>query len=255
LSNYLEREPVEPAYGRFSRRIRAVVIDWIIIMLLLVTALFVAVSTNSDRIGRILGFTFVGIWLLYEPLLVSLAGSTIGHYRTNLRVVDNRNHGNISFAKAVVRVIIKGVLGIYSFITMATTSRHQAVHDVLTQSTVQIRDLSKATSHHYVHARTELLNPAMPSAWRRVFVIIAYLAAVLIVALLVVYGITRAGLLSNACLTHDRCSLSENLVQWGFGLCWVGVSVLCIIQGWRGRLFGCRIQVEHRQAVGFNDER
>jgi hypothetical protein len=38
------------------------------------------------------------------------------------------------------------VLGVYSFVTMATTSRRQAVHDLLTQSTVQIRDRSKATS-------------------------------------------------------------------------------------------------------------
>jgi uncharacterized RDD family membrane protein YckC len=216
--------------------------------------LFVAISTNSDRIGRILGFAFIGVWLLYEPLLVSFAGSTIGHYRTNLRVVDNRSHGNISFMKAVVRVVIKGVLGVYSFITMATTSRHQAVHDLLTQSTVQIRDLSKASSHHYVHARTELSNPAMPPAWRRMLVIIAYLAAVFIVAILAMSGIMRARLISNACLTDVRCSLSDNLVLWGFSLSWVGISVLCIIQGWRGRLFGCRMQVEQMQATGLHDE-
>jgi uncharacterized RDD family membrane protein YckC len=252
LSDYVESAPVEPAYGRFSRRIRAVVIDWIIIMLLLVTALFVAISVNSDRIGRILGFTFVGIWLLYEPLLVSAAGSTIGHFRANLRVVDNKTHGNISFVKAVVRVIIKGVLGIYSFITMATTFRHQALHDLLTQSTVQIRDLSRASPHHYLHARIELSNPAMPSAWRRILVIILYLAAVLVVALLVGYGVTRAGLLSNACFTGRRCSPSENAVQLLRGLCLIVVSILCIIQGWRGRLFGCRIQVErtHGEELG-----
>jgi hypothetical protein len=58
LSNYVESGTVEPAYGRFSRRTRAAVIDWIIIM-------------PTD--------------------------------------------GNISFVKAVARVIIKGVLGIYSF--------------------------------------------------------------------------------------------------------------------------------------------
>jgi uncharacterized RDD family membrane protein YckC len=223
-------------------------------MLLLVTALFLAVSTNSDRIGRILGFAFLGIWLLYEPLLVSLAGSTIGHYRSNLRVIDNRSRGNISFAKAVLRVIIKGVLGIYSFITMATTSRHQAVHDLLTQSTVQIRDISKASPHHYVYIRTELLSPAMPPAWRRMLVIIAYLAVIFLVALLAVHGIERARLLSTACLTRGRCSLGEDLAQMGFGLCWVAISVLCVIQGWRGRLFGCRIQVPRPQEAGFHDD-
>jgi hypothetical protein len=174
---------------------------------------------------------------------MSIAGSTIGHFRANLRVVDNRTDGNISFVKAVVRVIIKGVLGIYSFITMATTSRHQALHDLLTRSTVQIRDLSKARPHHCVQAHMELSNPTMPSAWRRILGIILYLAAVWVVALLVGYGIRRAGLLSNACFTGGRCSPSENLTQLVMGLCLIGISIVCIIQGWRGGLFGCRIQV------------
>ena len=52
-------------------------------MLLLVTVLFVAISTDLDRIGRILRFAFL-VWLLYEPLLVSTTGSTVGHYGTNL---------------------------------------------------------------------------------------------------------------------------------------------------------------------------
>jgi uncharacterized RDD family membrane protein YckC len=247
LSNSVESESVEPAYGRFSRRIRALVIDWIITLLLLVTVLCVAISADSDRIGRILGFTFLGIWLLYEPLLVSVAGSTIGHYRTNLRVVDNRSRGNIGFLKAVVRVIIKSVLGPYSFITMATTSRHQALHDLLTRSTVQIRDLSKASTHHYVHARTELLNPAMPSGWRRMLVIILYLAGVFVVVLLVMSSLVLAHLLSDACIHRKICSASEKLVQHGLVLSWFGISIWCIIQGWRGRLFGCRPQVERTQ--------
>lgn len=173
VSDHIETgTSIEPAYGRFSRRLKAVVIDSIVIMLLLVTTLLVAVSAGSDRIGRILGFTLVAVWLLYEPLLVSFVGSTIGHYRTNLRVVDNRSHGNISFVKAVVRVFIKSMLGLYSFVTMATTSRHQAVHDLLTGATVQIRDRSKARPHDYVALRAT--PTAMPSVGRRVLVIIGY---------------------------------------------------------------------------------
>jgi hypothetical protein len=171
---------------------------------------------------------------------VSVTGSTIGHYRTNLRVVDNRSHGNISFFKAIVRMIIKSVLGPYSFITMATTSRHQALHDILTRSTVQIRDLSKASARHYVHARTELLNPAMPSVWRRMLVIILYLVVVYVVVVLVTAGLMLAHLISDACLRRDQCSPSEHLVRSGLTLSWFGISIWCIVQGWRGRLFGCR---------------
>jgi uncharacterized RDD family membrane protein YckC len=93
LADRVEMTPAEPAYGRFSRRVRAFVVDWIIIMLLLVTALFAAVSANSDRVGRVLGFTFVGVWLLYEPLLVSFTGSTVGHYLST----PIRKYGDVFF--------------------------------------------------------------------------------------------------------------------------------------------------------------
>jgi uncharacterized RDD family membrane protein YckC len=244
LTDHVEATPAAPAYGRFSGRVRAFVIDWIIIVLLLVTALFLAVSANSDRIGRILGFTFVGVWLLYEPVLVSLTGSTVGHYLSNLRVVDDRTHGNVGFLKAVVRLVIKTALGLYSFVTMATTSRHQAVHDLLTRSTVQIRDRSKAVPFQYVAERTELLNPAMPSIGRRILVISAYVVGVAAVIMLVTAGIMRAGLLSDACVAHERCSRGENLVINGIGLLSIGAWLVCVIQGWRGRLFGCRVRVE-----------
>jgi uncharacterized RDD family membrane protein YckC len=244
VSSCVEREAIEPAYGRFSRRIRAFVIDWIIVLLLLLTVLLVAISTDSDRIGRILGFAFLGVWLLYEPLLVSITGSTIGHYVTNLRVVDSRSQGNISFAKGVVRTIIKSALGLYSFVTMATTSRHQALHDVLTRSTVQIRDLSKASPHHYVQARKELLNVAMPSALRRVLVIILYLAVIFIA-----YGLMLTTVLSDACINRDRCYPSESIIKMSLGLCWISISTWWSIQGWRGRLFGCRAEVERTQGT------
>jgi uncharacterized RDD family membrane protein YckC len=229
--------------------VRAFVIDWIIIVLLLVAVLFAAVSADSDRIGRILGFTFVAVWLLYEPVLVSLTGSTVGHYLCNLRVVDDKTHGNVSFLKAVARLVIKTVLGLYSFITMATTLRHQAVHDLVTRSTVQIRDRSRAIPAQYVSERVELLNPAMPSASRRLLVILAYLIGVFAVAMLVVSGAILLDLVSESCVNHDRCSSNENLIFNGLGLLWIAACVFCIVQGWRGRLYGCRARRQHEQVT------
>lgn len=249
MADHVETVAASPAYGRFSGRVRAFVIDWIIIVLLLVGVLFAAVSADSNRIGRILGFTFVGVWLLYEPLLVSLTGSTVGHYFSNLRVVDDRTHGNVGFLKAVVRLVIKTVLGFYSFVTMATTLRHQAVHDLLTRSTVQIRDRSRATPSQYVDARTELLNPGMPSVGRRLLVIVAYAMGSFVVAAIVEYGTMRAGLLSNACVAHSRCLRGESVLMNGFGALIIGAWVVCVIQGWRGRLFGCRARRLPRQVT------
>ena len=133
----------QPAYGRFSRRVRAVFIDWIVFILMIFGALFAAVTVRSDEFSLGLGCGLIALLLLYEPVLVSLAGGSIGHILSNLRVVDDRTQGNISFPKAVARFLIKAGLSWYSFITMATTLRHQAVHDLLTGSTVQIRNLAE----------------------------------------------------------------------------------------------------------------
>jgi uncharacterized RDD family membrane protein YckC len=242
LADHVETISATPAYGRFSGRLRAFVIDWIVILLLLVGVLFAAVAADSNRIGRILGFTFVAVWLLYEPVLVSLTGSTVGHYLCNLRVVDEKTHGNVGFPKAVARLVIKTLLGLYSFITMATTLRHQAVHDLLTRSTVQIRDRNKATPSQYVDARTDLLNPAMPSAWRRSLVILAYVIGCLLVTAIVEFALMGAGLLSPACMGGDRCLRTENLMLNGLGLLLIAAWAVCIVQGWRGRLYGCRVR-------------
>src|SRR5262249_1492160 len=128
------------AYARYTRRLKAYFLDWVLMIALMFGGLFIAVQFGSDNVARPLGFIVVAVLLLYEPLLVSLVGSTVGHYVYNMRVVDDRKGGNVSFFKAVVRVVIKNVLGLWSFVMMATTRRRQAVHDLLTRSTVQARD-------------------------------------------------------------------------------------------------------------------
>jgi membrane protease YdiL (CAAX protease family) len=235
MAHHAEAALTKTAYGRFSRRLRAFVIDWIIIMVSLVIALFAAVSANSDSVGRVLGFTFLAVWLLYEPILVCLTGSTVGHYVCNLRVVDDRSHGNISFLKAAVRLVIKSILGIYSFITMATTSRHQAVHDLMTHSTVQIRDRSKATLSASVVENTELLSPTMPSRMLRTVIIIFYLFAGFLA-----FSIYLRLLVSQSCISSRECSSIENATRTIVALIFLAAIPLVIIQGWRGQLYGCR---------------
>jgi len=47
---------------------------------------------------------------------------------------------------------------------MAMTSRHQAVHDFLTRSTVQMRDLTKAKPYHFRARRDPPTPQGAPSA-------------------------------------------------------------------------------------------
>jgi uncharacterized RDD family membrane protein YckC len=67
----------------------------------------------------------------------------------NLRVVDNRTASNVSLPQALLRFVVKGILGVLSFLTMRFSRRHQALHDILTSSSVRIRDAAAARPHHY----------------------------------------------------------------------------------------------------------
>jgi uncharacterized RDD family membrane protein YckC len=232
-------------YGRFNLRLRGFAIDFIVFLLAMFAGLSAVTATNSEELARVVGFSVAAAYFLYEPLLVSTTGGTIGHYLSNLRVVDDRSGGNIGFVKALARALIKTVLGWYSFITMLVTRRHQAVHDVLTRSTVQVRDPARANSGHYVGERVELASAGMPSRLRRIIVILIYVlvSAVFLVMglkLLIALGIVPP--VSPSCVNYDICSGSERLQFGVLGFCLIAAAVLCIALGWRGRLWGGRVR-------------
>jgi len=229
-----------PRYARFSRRLRAMLFDWIITLIVIYGAVLLATSVGSDNFSRTLGVLVIVALLLYEPILVSRIGGTLGHYFNNLRVVDKDDGGNISFPKACARAVIKGVLGLYSFVILAATSRNQAVHDLLTGSTVQIRDPAKALPSQYMIERTELAATDMPSPRRRLAVISGYLLLTVIVYLLITRGIIAAGLISDGCIDRNVCSASDRILSLNLGLTLLAAGAACITLGWRGRLIGAR---------------
>ena len=231
---------IAPAYARFMPRLRALYIDAIIIMVVAFGVLFVAVMLRSDNIARVLGFTIVMGWLLYEPLLVSFAGGTIGHRRSNLRVVDDRTQGNVGLLKSFARTIVKAALGWVSFITMLTTRRSQAMHDLLTRSTVQVRDLASAGPKLYVRERQDFAPAVMPSRMRRALVIGAYVIGSFVLCLLLFILLIRNGFVSDRCISTDQCSQRDEMMFGGPLVAWLVVCLLCVGLGWRGRLFGCR---------------
>jgi uncharacterized RDD family membrane protein YckC len=224
-----------PRYARFSRRLRAIFLDWVIALVAIFGAVLVAATVGNDNFSRALGIFILIALLLYEPVLVSFTGGTLGHTWTNLRVVDDRHGGNVSFAKACLRIVIKSVLGWYSFIVLAATRRNQAIHDLLTRSTVQIRDPTKASPGQYITERSVPAATHLPSRWRRVAVICGYLLVMIIIVASV-----AVGLLSLRCLDNDYCSAGERLISLGAALALLALAALIIAQGWRGRLFGAR---------------
>jgi hypothetical protein len=143
--------------------------------------------------------------------------------------------------KATARVAIKALLSWYSFITMPGARRYQAVHDLLTRSTVQIRDPARAKAHHYGLERNELSLPDMPSRIRRILMIGAYQLVAFIALAPVTYVLLISGIYSKACVDYRRqCSDAERLVEIALGMCVLGLFALFIGLGWKGRLWGAR---------------
>jgi uncharacterized RDD family membrane protein YckC len=141
-------------YANFPLRINALTIDSLV--LIAVSALVILLVGMVERFVAIRIALIVSWWcvlLFYEPILVWRRGGTIGHYRMNLRVVDNQTGGNLSLLRAVIRFWLKVLLGIVSFLSMSFTRRHQAVHDILTDASVQMRDAARAQPHQFTLGR------------------------------------------------------------------------------------------------------
>src|ERR1700737_836445 len=201
-----------PLYARFSRRLRGIVVDWIIAMTVIFGAVFVAATIANDIFSRALGVAVIVALLLYEPVLVSYTGGTLGHYSTNLRVVDDRSGGNGSFLKACARVVIKAMLGWYSFVILAATRRNQAVHDLLTRSTVQIRDPARARPGQYITERVELAASGMPAGVGGTVCFCVFSFLVFVVFVVALNMMVATGGLSRSCLNNGSCSGGERIV-------------------------------------------
>jgi len=225
-----------PAYGSFLRRVQAVLLDAVVVVAAVVI-IFIASELTRDlsSSGRLAVIALFVVLVLYEPIMVARFGGTLGHRAMNLRVVDDRTGGNPGFLRALVRFVVKTLLGILSFTTMALTRRHQAVHDSLTRTTVQIRDLARARPTDFQVERTPAADEIMPSALRRVAVIVGYMVAVF-----VMFALVSSLIIPAECLNEERCTTGEQMASTILGLIWIGLTVAVIIAGWRGRLFGCR---------------
>jgi uncharacterized RDD family membrane protein YckC len=224
------------AYASFGARLRALVVDLAVILSsLIVIVVGGELARAVPGSGRGVVALLLGVTFLYEPILVWRYGGTIGHRTANVRIVSDTSGGNPGFGRAFARFLIKSVLGIASFVAMALTRRHQAVHDSLTRTTVQIRDLQRARPTDFAFERTLDPTVQLPGRPRRSVVILAYLLGAF-----VVMAIVMATVLPDACLDDIACTPGETLASDLIAISWVAASIVIIIAGWRGRLWGAR---------------
>ncbi len=129
---------MDVVYASLQSRIKAVVIDGIIAIALMYSVTEI-LNYFDDVPSSIRMYLFILLFILYEPILVSLFGSTAGHYFSDIKVkrVNNPNK-NLIFPLALLRFILKYLLGWLSLLTVTSSQKRQAIHDSLVNSVVII---------------------------------------------------------------------------------------------------------------------
>ena len=119
-----------------SDRVKAVLADSMMIILFMVIITYTfAMFENVPDYARIIAFVFV--FILYDPIFTSVFGGTIGHMMFGLRVRREKNiMKNILFPLAVVRFIVKVLLGWISLLTVSGNEKRKAIHDYLVGSVI-----------------------------------------------------------------------------------------------------------------------
>jgi len=229
-------QPSSARYATFTSRFRAVIFDSAIVCAGIVLIAIAADATDripgSGRVAWLLMFAAV---FLYEPIFIWRRGATIGHARNHLVVVSQRSGGTPTLGQAFARYVLKVVLGLPSFVTMVFSRKHQAIHDWLSGTTVQLAANADAAIHEFHIERTEDDARILPSRRRRVIVLVGYL-----IALFLLYGMVFGALDPTGCARQQICSDGRRLVLRGISLSWITLSLAAVVAAWKGLLLGAR---------------
>lgn len=123
-------------YATLLKRVKAAIVDFLVLM-----GLGLSVSTILSKFENVPDFVriilFILIFILYDPIFTSTIGATIGHLFLGLRVRRSNNEDKkIIFPIAIVRFILKALLGWISLLSIAVIKKKKAIHDLVAGSVV-----------------------------------------------------------------------------------------------------------------------
>jgi uncharacterized RDD family membrane protein YckC len=126
----------EKKYPGVLDRVKAMTIDGIVVLGLIlgITYVFSLFEYVSDT-AKIIAFVF--IFILYDPIFTSIFGGTIGHFIFGIRVKRKTNEmKNLIFPLAILRFLVKVLLGWVSLLTVTSNEKRRAIHDYLAGTVV-----------------------------------------------------------------------------------------------------------------------
>ncbi|MGQ2966537.1 RDD family protein [Methylophilus sp.] len=222
-------------YPRLIKRVRAVLIDWVLTIVAIVISLWVGNAIGvSSAIAKLM--LIVLPILILDPVLVTVTGGSIGHHVMGIRVTRMDGVSRINIVAATARFIVKTLFGWFSFFFVLTTTKHQAIHDLVAYSIVINKNPAGLASYDVLTERLAKNDPyTYPAVWRRLLIIAAYGF---------LYGfilsVCSAIFISETCVQYQHCSASETITSFTLSiLLLLGIGWITV-RGWRGRLYGGR---------------
>ena len=127
---------MEYTYAMLPDRVKAPVVDSVILIAgMYATSEVLALFDEVPNGVRVIAFVL--LFVVYDPLFTSAFGATIGHSFSNIMVRKESNpHQNINFFSALLRFILKLLLGWLSLLTVTSHTKKRALHDFVGGSIV-----------------------------------------------------------------------------------------------------------------------
>jgi uncharacterized RDD family membrane protein YckC len=115
-------------YPDLKDRIQSAFIDGILMLVLMIV--FASILDKFENVPDWVRMAIVGFFIVYEPLFMSF-GCTLGNLIKGIRV---RKHSDstkkINILQAIIRFPIKFILGWLSYITIGSSPKRRAIHDM-----------------------------------------------------------------------------------------------------------------------------
>ncbi len=117
-------------------RLKAYFLDWVVLIILMIVIAQI-LEFSSQSLPRVRILSLLGLFALYEPLMLSIFGGTLGHFVVGLRVRRNNDYSkNLFILAAFIRLLVKFTLGWISFFTVSGNTQKKAIHDFASGSVV-----------------------------------------------------------------------------------------------------------------------
>jgi uncharacterized RDD family membrane protein YckC len=225
-------------YARLSRRLQAAVVDAAVYLTMPAAAALVALVAADGRPHRTLTWALGVAAFLYEPLLVSWRGATIGHRSKGIRVLALATGRPPGFPRALGRFAAKVTTGLLTAPLVSLTPRHQALHDVLAGTVVEVREGPHGSVRRDAYPPGERAGRRPLTAQRMARRVTLTAAWSLLLALSVAVVVDLAA--SEACTQARVCSGGEIAVLAMAGQAWAVTQYALVWFGLAGRLPGAR---------------